>query len=47
MTDSIEQNVNTYSRPSALKITDLRLVNLVNVQFIHDVSLSGVHRTVV
>ena len=31
MTESLEQNVNTYSRPSQLKITDMRLVNLLGV----------------
>ena len=28
MTESLESNVNTYSRPSQLQITDLRVVNL-------------------
>src|SRR5262245_26582956 len=31
MTESLEPHVNTYSRPSQLKITDMRLVNLVGV----------------
>ena len=31
MTGSIEQHVNTYSRPSQLKITDLRVVNLAGL----------------
>ena len=31
MTESLEQHVNTYSRPSQLKITDMRLVNLAGV----------------
>jgi L-alanine-DL-glutamate epimerase-like enolase superfamily enzyme len=31
MTNSIEQNINTYSRPSELKITDLRVVNLARL----------------
>lgn len=31
MTEGIEQNINTYSRPSELKITDLRVVNLVRL----------------
>src|SRR5215218_10490294 len=30
---SLEKNVNTNSRPSELKITDLRIANLVNVPF--------------
>lgn len=31
MTDSVEQNVNTNSRPSELKITDLRIANLAGI----------------
>ncbi|MCC9077992.1 mandelate racemase/muconate lactonizing enzyme family protein [Litorilinea aerophila] len=31
MTTSVEQNVNTYSRPSDLKITDLRIANLAGL----------------
>jgi L-alanine-DL-glutamate epimerase-like enolase superfamily enzyme len=31
MIDSIEQNVNTHSRPSELKITDLRIANLAGL----------------
>ncbi len=31
MTESIEQNINTHSRPSELKITDLRVVNLARL----------------
>ncbi len=33
MSTSVEQNVNTHSRPSALKITDMRIANLVGVPF--------------
>ena len=31
MTTSLEQNVNTRSRPSDLKITDLRVANLAGI----------------
>jgi L-alanine-DL-glutamate epimerase-like enolase superfamily enzyme len=31
MTESFEQNINTHSRPSELKITDMRIVNLVRL----------------
>jgi L-alanine-DL-glutamate epimerase-like enolase superfamily enzyme len=31
MTDRVEDNVNTYSRPSELKITDLRIANLSGI----------------
>jgi L-alanine-DL-glutamate epimerase-like enolase superfamily enzyme len=31
MSESMEQNINTYSRPSELKITDLRVVNLARL----------------
>jgi L-alanine-DL-glutamate epimerase-like enolase superfamily enzyme len=31
MTQSLEQNVNTYSRPSDLKITDVRVANLAGI----------------
>lgn len=33
MNESIEQNVNTYSRPSALRITDMRIANIVGAPF--------------
>ncbi|HET6502410.1 MAG TPA: mandelate racemase/muconate lactonizing enzyme family protein [Amycolatopsis sp.] len=33
MTTSLEDNVNTFSRPSQLKITDLRIANLTGVPF--------------
>ncbi len=33
MSTSVEQNVNTHSRPSELKITDMRIANLVGVPF--------------
>ena len=34
MTESPEGNVNTYSRPSQLKITDLRVVNLRRISIV-------------
>ena len=33
MTDSVEANVDVYSRPSDLKITDMRVVNLRGAPF--------------
>ena len=33
MTDSVEANVDVYSRPSNLKITDMRVVNLCGAPF--------------
>lgn len=33
MTQSLEQNVNTHSRPSDLKITDMRIANLAGLPF--------------
>ena len=33
MTDSVEANVNVHSRPSELKITDMRVVNLRGAPF--------------
>ena len=34
MTPSLEGNVNTYSRPSQLEITDLRVVNLHRISIV-------------
>ncbi|MCX7669907.1 MAG: mandelate racemase/muconate lactonizing enzyme family protein [Anaerolineae bacterium] len=33
MSESIEQNIRTYSRPSALRITDMRIANIVGAPF--------------